>query len=121
MKLVTLNLNKLVIGTSRPDSTVEAPDYVECYWQQNGETWEKSAELLAIEALSADLATKRSNINGDVSTLRTWADFHENIVFDGGDASTTAEKLAWTKTLHRRFGIFLRRFADFYQGYQFKP
>jgi hypothetical protein len=120
---VLLDVNNVVIATNDGPASgyMEAPDNVAVGWQLNGQTWEKSPALLAIEAILTDLASKRSVVNGDIATLLTWADFHENTVFDGWDVASTADKLAWTKTLHRRFGIFLRRFADFYQGHQFKP
>lgn len=82
---------------------------------------ELESAWLDVVAAEADLAAKRSGINNEVETLRTWAEAHEDTIFNGWDASTTADKLANTKTLHRRFGVFLRRFTDFYQGHQFKP
>lgn len=120
MKLVTLDTNQTVIGTGRSDSTVEAPDNVECDWQLNGQTWEKGAALLATEAVVADLASKRDNASQAVATLRTWADEGASDVA-AWDTASTADKLIITKRLLNRTSIFWRRFADFYEGHQFKP
>lgn len=122
MNYVKIDGNNIVThtnGSTPRDGFIEAPDHVGIGYQKNGETWQKSAALLAEEAADADRETKREAMEADITTLLEWADFHENTVFNGWDASTTADKLAATKTLHRRVGIFFRRFAGFYQGHKF--
>jgi hypothetical protein len=99
---------------------VEAPDGVTCLWEFSASTWKKSAALLAIEASESERLLKRSNVSSSISTLRTWAD-EAAADATAWDAATTAEKLVITKRLLSRTSTFWKRFADFYEGHQFKP
>jgi hypothetical protein len=94
---------------------VEIPDQADCGWQLNGQTWEKSAALIASEAAATALATKRSNVTQAVSSLRTWATEAQSASGNWG-TRTQVQKDAIMVTTFSRLSTLMDRFADLVEG-----
>lgn len=120
MPYVLLDVNQVVVAHNDGPANgyVQAPDHVTKGHQLNGETWEKSAALLAEETAAADLATKKANVSNSIATVRTWVDFAKDTVVAGWDASTTAQKLIWMKQHIDRDGTVWSRLADLVEGHK---
>jgi len=109
--------NNVVIQTNDGPVTgwTSAPSNVAIGWELAGEVWQKSAALVAAEALIAALATKKTNASQSVSTLRSWATDAATAVA-AWDGQTQTQKNATVKTVIDRLGTFMSRFADLTEG-----